>query len=265
VKPAPFAYADPDTLDGVLDLLADGRDAAVIAGGQSLVPLLNLRLARPELVVDPRRVTGLDGIEWDDDGVRIGALTTAATLAADGALASAIPGLVEAVRCIGHPPIRTRTTVGGSVAHADPVAELPTVLVALDATIELASRARGRRTVAAPSFFTGPFTTARGHDELVVAVTIPRPSGPTGWMEHARRPGDFALVGVAAAVSGDRARLAIGGLAGAPILLPDVAVHDVAAPVAALPAPPDDLHGSGAYRVALAAELARRLVARLTA
>ena len=280
MKPAPFAYADPDTLEGVLDLLADGRDAVVIAGGQSLVPLLNLRLARPELVVDPRRVRGLDGVEHRGSVLRIGALTTAATIEADPSVAAAIPGLVEAVRCIGHPPIRTRTTIGGSVAHADPAAELPAALVALDATVELASRARGIRLVPATDLFTGPFTTARAPDELVVAVEVPLPDGPTGWLEHARRPGDFALVGVFASLApapSAAGRIAVAGLAGTPVLVeltapgrtgpvPGLdAVEAAAALVAALPPPADDQHGSGAYRVALAAELTRRLLRRLAA
>lgn len=290
VKPAPFAYADPESLDGVLELLAGDRDAVVIAGGQSLVPLLNLRLARPDLVVDPRRVPGLGGIEWQGDVVRIGALTTAAELAADRRLATEIPGLVDAVRCIGHPPIRTRTTIGGSVAHADPVAELPAALVGLGATIELASRRRGTRSVRASSFFEGPFMTARQPDELVTAVDVPIPTGWTGWIEHARRPGDFALVGVFASITTTAANggrddrptviaelaLAVAGLDGAPTVvgglddllvgrpLDDAAIATAAAAVGARPVPADDLHGSGAYRVALAAELTARLLERAT-
>ena len=161
MKPAPFTYHDPPSLDGVLAALAEhGDDAAVISGGQSLLPLMNLRLARPEVVIDPRRVPGLRGISVTDDAVVVGAMTTASELLEDPAVGLALPGLTEAVACIGHSQIRNRTTIGGSLAHADPAAELPAVLAGVEGDVLLTSTS-GERRVPAAELFDGPFSTTR--------------------------------------------------------------------------------------------------------
>ena len=224
MKPAPFDYAAPATLDELLDLLADaGDDAAVIAGGQSLVPLLNLRLARPELVVDPRRVPGLAEVAVDEAGVTVGAMTRAADLEAHPAVGR-VPGLAACLAHVGHSQIRARTTIGGSVAHADPAAELPALLAALDGTVTLTSRERGTREVAAADFFVGPLMTGREPDELVTAVRFPAVPEPLAIVEVATRPGDFALVAAiaGAAVDADQivgARIVVFGVAGTPLRL----------------------------------------------
>ena len=189
MKPAPFEYRRPAALEEALELL--GEDARPLAGGQSLIPLLAMRLARPALLVDLERLPELRGVEVDGDGVRIGAMTRQAEL-------ERAPGLPEVVAAalphIGHLPIRSRGTVGGSLAHMDPAAEWPALALLLDAELEVAS-ARGRRVVAAADFALGPLTTALAPDELLVAVRLRGAGGPFGFREVERRPGDFALVG----------------------------------------------------------------------
>ena len=195
MKPAPFTYLDPPSLDEVLAALAEhGDDAAVISGGQSLLPLMNLRLARPEVVVDPRRVPGLRDITVTPEAVVIGAMTTATEVLEHPEVGRTLPALVEAIACIGHSQIRNRTTIGGSVAHADPSSELPTVLAGVEGEVVLRS-ATGERRVSAAAFFDGSFSTTRRADELVTEVRFPVPPGATAWDEVARRPGDFALAG----------------------------------------------------------------------
>src|SRR2546428_4306438 len=199
-----FEYAAPDTLEEGLALLrAQGAEARVLAGGQSLVPLLNYRLGRPRLVVD---ITGLPlaHVRAEDGWLRVGGLARHHELEEFTAIARACPLLPEVARLIGNVRVRSLGTLGGSLAHADPAAELPMAMVALDARLTLAS-ASGRRTVAAREFFTGYLSTALGADELVTAIEMPI----TRWMgwaveEFARRAGDFAVVAVAAGVSLDR-------------------------------------------------------------
>jgi len=284
VKPAPFDYLDPPDLDGVLAALAEhGDDALVIGGGQSLVPLLNLRLARPEIVVDPRRVAGLDTITVGPDRVDIGARVTASELLEHAALATAMPGLLEAAADIGHVQIRNRTTVGGSIAHADPAAELPAALVALDGTVVLRS-ASGERVVAAADFFEGAFLTTRRPDELLTAVRLPVPAGRSGWLEQARRPGDFALVGVFATLDADGAggpdvvasvTIALSGVGSRPVRATEAeglligrpistaTIDAAAAAVSGGVDPTDDVHATGRHRAALAGALTARLLTRL--
>ena len=281
MKPAPFLYLDPPTLDDVLLALAThGDDAAVIAGGQSLVPLLNLRLARPDVVVDPRHVPGLRGIRVTDDAVVVGALATTAELLAHPAVGEALPGLAEAAACVGHSQIRNRGTVGGSIAHADPVAELPAVLAALDGEVVLRS-SDGERRLAAEAFFDGPFSTARRSDELLTEVSFPLVGGRSGWAETVRRPGDFALVGVFAALALDPAgmvtsvRLGLAGVGDRPLRAAAAEAALVGRPLdeAALVActdalrtevrPGDDAHASAAHRSALACTLTTRILRRL--
>jgi carbon-monoxide dehydrogenase medium subunit len=259
MKPAPLDYRAPETLEECLDILAEmGDEAVVIAGGQSLVPLLNMRLARPSVVVDPRRVAPLHGRRAGS----LGALVTAAALEDD-------PVLGTAVRHIGHPQIRNRTTIGGSLAHADPAAELPAALLALEGSVVLRSRDGGERAVAATDFFAGAFQTARRPDELLVRVDL----GPlsrldlrTALVEVARRPGDFALVGAFVARTVDVCRIALLGVAGRPVRAhaAEAAAAAGASPaeaatlVAAEIQPPSDVHASAAYRRSVAAVVVER-------
>ncbi len=255
MKPAAFEYRAPDTIAGCLEVLAEvGDDAAVIAGGQSLVPLLNMRLARPLVVVDPRRVASLRARPGPG---RLGALVTAAALEDD-------PVVGTAVRHIGHPQIRNRTTIGGSLAHADPAAELPAVLVALEGAVVLASRDGGERRVAAVDLFDGPFQTTRRPDELLVEVDLAPPASMgaapglrTTVVEVARRPGDFALVGAFVARSADGGcRIALFGVGSRPVraaaaeaaVVAGAPPGEAAALVAESLEPASDVHASAAYR-----------------
>jgi CO/xanthine dehydrogenase FAD-binding subunit len=190
-----------------------GPDSVVLAGGQSLVPLLNLRLARPEVVVDINGIAEIDYIRADDGLLRIGAMTRQVALERSELVRGRWPLLHEAVRLVGHPQIRTRGTVGGSVAHADPAAELPVALTALGASFHLRS-AGGARVIGPAEFFLGPLYTAREPDELLVEVEVPeRPEGErSGFAEYARTHGDFATAGAAAVVApGGHARIALLG------------------------------------------------------
>ena len=207
MKPAPFEYLAPDSLDAALDLLArSGGEAKLLAGGQSLIPVMNFRLAQPSLLVDLNRLRGLDYLREDAGGLRIGAMTRQRRLERDPLVARLAPLLSEAVPFIAHPQIRNRGTVGGSLAHADPAAELPAVAVALDARFRL-QRSGGERWVEARDFFAGLFTTVLEPDEMLVEVALPPPPQNTGWafLEVARRHGDYAQVGIAARVSLDEA------------------------------------------------------------
>jgi carbon-monoxide dehydrogenase medium subunit len=208
MKPAPFEYLAPDSLDAVLEILArSGGDAKLLAGGQSLIPVMNFRLAQPALLVDLNRLRELDYVRRDDDGgLRIGAMTRQRTLERDPLVAGLAPLLAETVPFIAHPQIRNRGTVGGSLAHADPAAELPAVAVALDARFRL-QRSGGERWVEARNFFNGLFSTVMEPDEMLVEVALPAPPPRTGWafLEVARRHGDYAQVGVAARVTLDEA------------------------------------------------------------
>ena len=276
----PFEYAAPETLDDALALLHEhGAEAKVLAGGQSLVPLLNYRLARPRLVVD---INGLPlaGLRVENGWLRLGALTRHQELEESPEIARSCPLLSEAARLIGNVRVRSLGTVGGSLAHADPTAELPLAIVALDARLTLASPS-GRRTVAARDFFTGYLSTALAPDELLTELAVPVTRG-MGWAveEFARRAGDFAVVAVAALVSLDRrgrvndARLTFAGVADRPVRA--AAAEDVlrgqepsgdrlarAAEIArdAL-TPQSDAFVSGAYRRLLAGVLARRALGR---
>ena len=198
MKPAPFEYEAPATLQDAVRLLAANPDAAVIAGGQSLMPLLAFRLATPSLLVDLRRLPGLGEIGIGDDGggVRLGALVRWRDIESDRRLLTAHPLLSEAVAHVGHYQIRNRGTVGGSLAHADPAAELPGVAVTCEATITLIGPA-GSRAVPAGDFFTGPLSTVRAADEIVTALHLPPwpPDRRWAFQEFARRDGDFALAG----------------------------------------------------------------------
>ncbi len=201
MKPAPFAYVDPRTLDEVVEhLTRHGDEAKLLAGGQSLVPMLNLRLARPSVIVDLNRVTGLDAIVEGEGTLRAGALVRQRAL--ERWAASRVPLLAAGLRLIGHAAIRNRGTVAGSIVHADPAAELPALLLCLDGAVVARSRT-GERMIAARDLFQGPLMTSLGPDEVVVETRWTLPRAGTGWGLHevARRHGDFALVGVAALVT----------------------------------------------------------------
>jgi CO/xanthine dehydrogenase FAD-binding subunit len=204
VKPPPFLYVRPPSVEEALAVLAShGDEAKVLAGGQSLIPLLNFRLARPSVLIDLGHVQGLDTITDDEGSLRIGAMVRQRTVEKSSLVARTCPLLIKALHHVGHVQIRNRGTVGGSIVHADPAAELPTVAVALDAVME-AIGTGGQRTIPAQEFFDGPFTTTLRPDELLVAVVFPSTEGRrTAFVEISRRAGDFALAGVAAVLSGD--------------------------------------------------------------
>lgn len=206
MKPAPFEYQAPGSLEAALDLLArHGGEAKILAGGQSLIPVMNFRLAQPALLIDLNRVTELDFIRpGADGGLRVGALARQRRLERDPLVAERAPLLREAVPYIAHPQIRNRGTVGGSLAHADPAAELPAVAVALGARF-LLRRSGGERWVAAREFFAGLFTTLLEPEEVLAEVELPPLAPRTGWafLEIARRHGDYAQSGVAAVVTLD--------------------------------------------------------------
>lgn len=267
MKPAPFRYHRPETLDETLALLAEiGDDAAVLAGGQSLVPVLALRLASPAHVVDVNRVPGLDVIAANGS-LALGALVRQQAACVAQAVRSSQPLLAEALPLVGHRETRGRGTVVGSLAHADPAAELPTVAVALDAEIALAS-CRGVRTVPAAEFFLAPFMTARAPDELVTEVRFPAwPAGAGhAFLEFARRSHDFALAAVAVLLQLDAdgavagARLAFAGVGSTPVRADGAedALHGqpageesfraAAEAAVAVLDPPSDVLASAAYR-----------------
>jgi CO/xanthine dehydrogenase FAD-binding subunit len=200
MKPPAFDYLAPETLDEALEAVAEhGWDAKVLAGGQSLVPLLNFRLAQPAVLVDLNRIEGLDYVRPSEDGgLSIGCMTRQRTLERDPRVVETAPLLAEAIPYIAHPQIRNRSTVGGSLAHADPAAEWPVVAVTLGAEL-LMRKAGEERRVAARDFFVGLMTTDLAPDEILVEVTLPPRAARTGWsfQEVARRHGDYATAGVA--------------------------------------------------------------------
>src|SRR5688500_5373185 len=205
MKPAPFEYHAPTGVDEAVGLLAElGDEAKVLAGGQSLIPMLALRLAVFEHLVDIGRIDGLRGIERRGDALWVGAATTDASVERSAEVAAAVPLLARATPFVGHFQIRSRGTVGGSIAHADPAAEYPAVALTLDATME-ATSPRGSREIPADGFFDGLWSTALEPDELLTGVSFPVWSGRTGFAveELARRHGDFAIAGATVAVELD--------------------------------------------------------------
>ena len=270
MKPAPFDYVAPRTLDEALSLLAEGgEEIAVLAGGQSHVPLLNLRVSRPRLVLDINRIPDIAAVEEHEGHVRIGALARLAALERTDGLP---PVLRQALTQVGHPQIRNRTTIGGNLAHADPASELPAVVLALDGEIVLASQ-RGERVVPAAEFFLGPFTTARRPDELVTEVRLVSDAGDGAFVEFARRSGDFALVGACVTRVGGDVRISLCGATPAPVrargaelaLAAGESAENVGATAAQEVEPWDDVHATAAYRRHIAATLVRRAVEAIAA
>lgn len=205
MKPPPFVYHAPHTLDEALSLLTQhGSDAKVLAGGQSLVPMMNFRVAQPAILIDINRIKELAYIKDDSNGVRIGAMTRQRTVERDATIAKCAPLLHETVPHIAHPQIRNRGTIGGSVAHADPAAELPTIMLTLNAKL-LAKSQKGERWIDAKDFFAGLFTTALEPNEILAEIQIPDLPARSGYAfeEVARRHGDYAMMGAAATMSLD--------------------------------------------------------------
>jgi carbon-monoxide dehydrogenase medium subunit len=281
VKAPRFEYHAPGTIEEALGLLAEhGDDAKVLAGGQSLVPLLAMRLARPAHVIDVNGIGSLDGIEDRGDHVAFGAMVRERDAERSAVVRAKLPLMAEALPLIGHVAIRNRGTIGGCIAHADSSAELPAVAVATGAEV-LARSVRGDRVLPALDFFRGHFATALADDECLVELRIPVGPAGAGWsfMEVARRYGDFALVGVAAMVALDGAacvsesRISLVGVADRPIRAGDaeaslqgVVPSDEAYAAAAEAAtadlePASDVHGSGDFRRKLAAVTVRRALA----
>lgn len=261
MKPAAFAYHTPSTIEQATALLADLQDdATVLAGGQSLIPLMNLGLARPNNVVDLGGVTQLRGIRSTEDSVVIGAMTTQREAEISETVKAGAPMVADALRMVGFRPTRTRGTVVGSLTHADPAAELPMVALALDATLRLVSRDR-ERIVSADDFFVSYFTTQREPTELVVDVRFPSRFTGWGFAEFRRRTGDYAVVAAAVAIEpGGEFRIVLGGVADRPVRVPeaeavlagenvDVTTAELAARAAAGAVnPPGDIHGSSDFK-----------------
>jgi aerobic carbon-monoxide dehydrogenase medium subunit len=279
MKPPVFEYHRPGTVAEALTVLAEvGHDGKVLAGGQSLVPLLNMRLAAPAHLVDVNWLTELDEVTREPEGVRVGALARHARVEHDPGAAEAVPLLGQAIGDIAHATVRNRGTVVGSLVHADPAAELPAVLVLLGGTMELASAGDGGpRRVAAADFFLGPLESAVRPGELATAAVFPAPPAGSGsaWVEVARRAGDYAVCGVGALVTLDRDRRIVAARAAlisvgpvpVPVELTDALggqPHDAAdwaaagRLAAAAVDPEDDIHASAAYRRQLAGVLTAR-------
>jgi carbon-monoxide dehydrogenase medium subunit len=273
-----FDYACPATVQEAVGLLAAGNNSArLLAGGQSLVPILAFRLAAPSMLIDIGRIAGLDTIEIDPAGIHLGARVRWCEIEAHRILPAAHPLLAAAIAQVAHYAIRKRGTVGGSLAHADPAAELPGVAVACGATLMLVGPS-GRRSVPAAQFFLGPLTTALAPDEMITRITLPPWPAERRWgfEEFARRRGDFALAGVAAFYDRDSAGRATNShigvigvddrprrLAGAEAqldgqLVDATAIAAVAQTASLMVDPPDDIHGSARYRRGLLATLVER-------
>jgi CO/xanthine dehydrogenase FAD-binding subunit len=278
MKPAPFNLLRTRSVDEALGLLqAHGDDAKVLAGGQSLVPLMNFRLAQPRNLIDLNGIRGLDQIRFHEPTLSLGAMLRQRDVERSAAVAERLPILREAIEQVAHPAIRNRGTVGGSLVHADPSAELPLLAIALDATFHLRS-ARASRSVAAKDFYQGYLVTDIAADELLVEIDFSLPAPNCGWCctEIARRHGDFAIVAVAVLLdcakdqSINFARVAIGGVGPAPLRVaeseemlsgkrPEAEVFRRAGDAAAQAVePPTDIHASSGYRRQLTGVLVRR-------
>ena len=281
MKPQLFEYAAPTTVDQALGILRDNPGAMVLAGGQSLLPAMNFRLAAPSCLVDLQRIAGLDTIEVGDDAVTVGAMVRHRDLEQDDRVHAVYPLIREVMAHVAHIPIRNRGTVVGSLCHGDAAAELPLLLTLTDGTVSIVG-AEGTRNVSAGEFFKFHMATAREPDEIVVSARFPLPATGAGcaFDEFARRHGDYAIASVGAIIekSGDgtvsRAALCAGGIASRPLRLSDAedalsgSLVDEAAlarageAAAAYVTTPDDIHATTEYRKHLLATLVRRVVSR---
>jgi aerobic carbon-monoxide dehydrogenase medium subunit len=277
MKPPAFAYRRPGSVAEAVALMAEhGGDAKLLAGGQSLVPLLNFRVLRPAVLVDINRLAELDFVAEGDGGIRVGALTRHRTLETSPLVRRHVPLLAAAMAHVAHLAIRNRGTIGGSLAHADPAAELPLLAVLLDAVVHARSAAGGRRHAAA-EFFLAPLTTALADDEIVTEIVLPRLPPRSGWAfeEVALRHGDFAIASVGATVSQSKGqigevRLAVGGVAETPVRLREIEaalvgerltpgmIGTVATQARAAVTPGADLRASADYRRHLVGGLVER-------
>ena len=280
MQTAPFDYYRPETVAEALDLLASVEGARPLAGGHSLLPAMKLRVANPAAIVDLTRIEGLDQISRDGDSITIGALTKHAAVAASEVVQTDCAILSDAAAHIGDPQVRNRGTIGGSVAHADPAADYPTVLTALGATITVTGKA-GERTIAADDFFVDLFTAAHEEGELVTSVEVPVLTASRGgaYLKHRHPASSYAVVGVAAVVTVDdgqctAARIAVGGITGKPeraqaaeaALVGEAPSEENIAQAAsqvpdALANPLGDIYASGEFRVHLAEVLTKRALA----
>jgi aerobic carbon-monoxide dehydrogenase medium subunit len=274
LKPAPFAYAKARSVEQAVALLGEEKDARLLAGGQSLIATLNMRLSAPSLLIDINGIDGLDGIAKNGDTIEIGALTRHASAERSDVIARHAPLIARAMPHIGHVAIRNRGTLGGSIAFADPAAELPACLLALGGEIE-ASGPKGKRSIKADNFFKGLFETALAPQELLTAIRIPAATEEAriGFAELARRHGDYAIVGLAASARANGksladVRLCFFGVSTTPVRAKKaeaaLASGDVDAAVAALDLdPPDDVQATGAVKKHLAGVLLRRVAKQL--
>jgi aerobic carbon-monoxide dehydrogenase medium subunit len=266
--PAAFAYRRAASVDEAIELLGD-EDAKLLAGGHSLIPAMKLRIARPSVLVDLGRLDDLRYVRDDGDRIAIGALTRHAQLASDPVLARDCGVVARTAALVGDPQVRHRGTIGGSVAHADPASDLPTVLLALEADI-VARGPGGERTIAASAFFTGPFDTALAPREVLVEIRVPKLERGV-YLKHVRRAQDWATVGVAAAVIDGATRVALASMGPTPLRARAVeeAVANGAGPgdasdrVGEGTEPPSDVSGSGEYRAHLARVYVRRALEQL--
>ena len=278
MKPAKFDYFAPGTLEEALELLAQhGPDAKVLAGGQSLMPMMNLRLVRPAVVVDINRIEGLSGVSAADGTVSIGALTRQRDLERSDAIRAAFPMMTAAISHIGHFQIRNRGTIGGSLAHADPAAELPAICTALNAELALAD-SNGTQTMAAAEFAVAPLITSLAPEQLLTEIRLPTLGEGWRWgfREVSRREGDFALVGSVAMLLADsdgvcqEARITMFAVGDGPARMPaaeqslvgrvvdEAARREAAALVSEAVTPGSDIHASSEYRKEVSAVMARR-------
>jgi carbon-monoxide dehydrogenase medium subunit len=278
MKPAPFKYIAASSLGDALALKAEhGDDAKFLAGGQSLIPTMNFRLARPTILIDINKIDGLAGIRASSGATRIGALTRYRALQRDAAFAMAFPLIGEALPHIAHPQIRNRGTIGGNLSHADPASELPAITVALGARFRVQA-AKQERWVEAPDFFVGALTTGLKPDEMLVEIELPLAKPRTGscFMEIARRRGDFAIAGTAITVTLDErddcieVRLAFCGVGETPIDASsaadalvgnkptETAIIDVAKSVQAMLNPGGSVHATADYQRHIAGVLTER-------
>jgi aerobic carbon-monoxide dehydrogenase medium subunit len=275
-RPAPFSYHRPASLDEAVSLLAELEDARPLAGGHSLLPAMKLRLSTPAALVDLAAIPGLDAIERDGDGIRLGALATHAAVASSELVRSDCPVLAEAAALIGDRQVRNRGTIGGSLAHADPGADYPTVVTALEATIT-ATGPGGSREIAAGDFFSGLFTTALEPGELVTSVRVPAIRA-AAYAKHKHPASGYAVAAVAAAVAIEggtctRAIIIVGGVTGLPELAAAAGAVLEGAPASgesaaaaaakvpeALAGAVGDTYASAEYRTHLASVLARRAI-----
>ena len=271
MKPAPFAYLRPSTLEEALAALAGEQGAKVLAGGQSLVPLLSMRLAAPSMLIDINALPDLGHVSCDEAGVRVGALARHAHVLASPEAASTQPLVAMALANVAHPTIRNRGTTVGSIVHADAAAEMPMVLRLLEGSVDVAS-VRGRRTIPAAELFAGPLESTLAHDEIAVEAFFPAlaPGAGVAFQEISRRHGDYALVGVAAHVETDggevvRAMVGFVSVSDVPVVV-DVtdALNDPATEALAELDPAEDIHASADYRAHLVRVLTPRVLAAAT-